>query len=548
MTAYREQAGVVLDDPVRTVVVHCPHWSAVAVGLSQPELADPATSVAVVRANRVVAASAAARAGGVAVGIRRRQAQARCPQVTVVQHDELRDARWFEPVAAALDDITPGVEVSVPGTIAFAARGPSRYLGGDRAMAERTAWMATGAAGGAAVGVGVADGAFAALLAARRAVREGKPVVIPPGTSPAFLASMPVAALAHAAIDQAISSDLTDLLNRLGLRTLADVAALDIADVIGRFGEPGALAHRLASGLDAQPLQVRRPAPELTVSREIEPPAEQVDRAAFTARALAVELHQVLEGDGLACTHVVVEAETEHGETLSRHWRHEGTLSPAALADRVRWQIEGWLGAGAASRPTAGISRLSLVPVEVVAARGRQLGFWGGETLVDERILRAVARLQASLGLEAVVVPELRGGRGPADRVARVPVAEVDLTAPRSATDLAHIVEPWPGRIPDPAPATVLVEPEPVEVVDADGHPVGVTGRAEVTSAPARLLRDGSRPRPLVGWAGPWPADERWWDPVRHRRRARFQVVEESGAAHLLSVESGRWWLEATYD
>ena len=40
---------------------------------------------------------------------------------------------------------------------------------------------------------------------------------------------------------------------------------------------------------------------------------------------------------------------------------------------------------------------LTLVPQEIVAARGRQLGFWGGETLVDERILRAVARVQGLL-------------------------------------------------------------------------------------------------------------------------------------------------------
>ena len=66
-------------------------------------------------------------------------------------------------------------------------------------------------------------------------------------------------------------------------------------------------------------------------------------------------------------------------------------------------------------------------------------------------------------------------------------------------------------------------------------------------------------------WAGPWCVDERWWDAVGHRRRARLQVVLEpetgpgqvpagraghpsTGAAHLLTLEDGRWWLEATYD
>jgi protein ImuB len=52
----------------------------------------------------------------------------------------------------------------------------------------------------------------------------------------------------------------------------------------------------------------------------------------------------------------------------------------------------------------------------------------------------------------------------------------------------------------------------------------------------------------VAGWAGPWLVDERWWDTANHRRRARFQVLTAEGRALLLSVEEGRWWLEATYD
>ena len=214
----------------------------------------------------------------------------------------------------------------------------------------------------------------------------------------------------------------------------------------------------------------------------------------------------------------------------------------------MRWQLDGWLSGSASSRPTAGVSRLTLIPVEVVAARGRQLGFWGGETLVDERIWRAVARLQGQLGAAAVTVPEVRGGRSPAERVIRVPVAAVDLTEARPAARMTSITEPWPGQVPAPAPATVLAEPEPVLVVDDRGAPVTVSGRTEVSAPPAVLTLAGGPPMTLTAWAGPWPTDERWWDPERHRRRARFQVVDQHGGAHLLSVEAGRWWREATYD
>ena len=65
-----------------------------------------------------------------------------------------------------------------------------------------------------------------------------------------------------------------------------------------------------------------------------------------------------------------------------------------------------------------GIARVSLLPDEIIPAKGRQLGFWGGETEVDERAARVAARLQGQLGSDAVRVPEHRGGRHP-DRATR---------------------------------------------------------------------------------------------------------------------------------
>jgi protein ImuB len=528
------------DEPTRTLVVDCPDWPVLAAG---PE---PSEALVVVRANRVVSASMAAREAGVAPGLRRREAQRRCPSVTVVDHDPARDARAFEVVAGALDAITPAVEVLRPGTLAFGTRGPSRWAGGDEALATRVGWMVSGALGGRwPVRVGVADGAFAALLAARAAHRRGEAeLVVAPGGSPAFLAPQPIGCL----LDALEVPEPVDVWRRLGLRTLGALADLPRADVASRFGLDGVAAHRLASGLDVRPLDARRPAPDLAVTTELDPPVDRVDRAAFAAKALADRLHARLEAEGLACTHVRIEAETEHGEVRARQWRHEGTLGAGALADRVRWQLDGWLDAAPALRPTGGIARLALVPVEVVAARGRQLGFWGGEALVDERVWRAVARVQAQLGPGAVTVPEVRGGRGPAERVARVPVSTVDLTIERPATRLDAVAEPWPGRVPPPSPAVVPVDPEPVEVLDRAGEPVAVSGRAELSAPPARLDRAGRPSVAVAGWAGPWPAEERWWDPTRQRRRARLQVVDDAGRAHLLAAEAGRWWLEASYD
>ncbi|HEX9991714.1 MAG TPA: hypothetical protein VGB14_02175, partial [Acidimicrobiales bacterium] len=87
---------------VRTLVAWCPDWPVVAAGHG------PGDPVAVVHANRVVACSPAARSEGVRLGLRRREAQARCPQLIAVADDPGRDARAFEPVVAAVEEVAVG--------------------------------------------------------------------------------------------------------------------------------------------------------------------------------------------------------------------------------------------------------------------------------------------------------------------------------------------------------------------------------------------------------------------------------------------------------
>jgi protein ImuB len=536
MSRHAPEAGV------RTLAVRVHHWPIVAAGV------PPGVPAATVHANRVVVANPAAEREGVVEGIRRREAQGRCPALLVLEPDPSRDARVFEPVVAALTALTPRIEISFPGIAAFATRGPSRYFGGDAALAERARSLVAGVldrmgADPAGVSVGVADGPFAAHLAAAPAPspRPGGATVVPPGESAAFLAPVTIHALGR--------PELTDVLGRLGITTLGALAALPAADVAGRFGADGIGAHRLARGLDERPVSARIPPPDLEVAAELDPPAERVDTVAFIAKTLADDLQQRLAALAIACTRLLVVAETEHGERHERLWRDEGALTAGAVADRVRWQLDGWInGSAAVHRPTAGISLLKLVPDEVVPARGRQLGFWGGTAEAGERAARALARVEALLGPGAAAVPERRGGRAPAEQVAMVPASAVDLTTTRPSAGAGWVGEPWPGRMPAPSPAIVHAEPVPADLVDAAGGSVGVSGRGVATAAPARVTVDGRPWGDVVAWAGPWPADERWWDRANHRRRARVQIVASGGRAGLFVLEAGRWWLEATYD
>lgn len=567
---------------VRTVAVRCHRWPIVAAGAVD-------RACAVMHANRVVAVSVLGEQSGVAVGMRKRDTQRRCPSIELIDNDPGRDARAFEPVVRALESIHPRIEITEPGVCAFGARGPARYFGGEALMAQRVQEVVCEVIGmgPAAVAVGVADGPFAAWLAALRqgsGVPGGSGVVgasavgalaggggvgvsvVPAGGSAAYLAPMPIGALAGAVDD---SINLVDVLTRLGLRTLGAFAVLPADDVLARFGWAGARAHALASGGDARLLDAQVPMPDLVVSTVVEPPAERVDIAAFAAKSLAQELHDGLSARGLACSQVLIHAQTANGEILERVWRHEGALSAAAVAERVRWQLDGWLNGAVGIRPSAGIALLKLVPEGIMADVGKQLGFWGGATAADERAVRAIARLSSLVGPDAVLVPERRGGRHPSNAVVLVRADSVDLEKRALAGPMVGC--PWPGGLPLPSP-TVLYSPGvAAEVVDTAGAVVGVSGRGAVSSAPARVLigaggaggagsagRNGagnaggagsnSRWRSVVGWAGPWPIDERWWDASAHLRRARFQVVLDGGAALLLVLERGRWTCEAAYE
>ena len=435
-------------------------------------------------------------------------------------------ARAFERVVSLVEELCPRVEVLHPGACAIGARGPARYFGGEEALAVKIIEAVTG--GGFACSAGVADGLFAARLAARAAA-PGTATVVQPGQAREFLAPYPVSVLD--------SEELAELLPRLGIVTLEDFARLPASQAVNRFGVPGGAAHRLARGLDPRPLAVRAPAADLSVGVAFDPPAELAEPVVFAAKALAEQLHDGLAARGLACVRVQVQVISADGQEHARLWRHDGLLSALAVAERVRWQLAGWRPGPASP---GGITLLRLVPDQVVRAHGRQLGLWG-DAVVSDRVARAALRVQAMLGHGAVTRPVPAGGRGPAEQATLVPFG--DARDPERPPD-----RPWPGQIPAPVPATVCRDPLPARVTDDTGAPVTVTGRAQISAPPARMSVDGGPWLAITAWAGPWPVAERWWRPQAARRRARFQLVTEDGAAWLAAVQDGRWQIEARYD
>jgi protein ImuB len=562
------------DKPARVLVVWCPDWPVHAVG------AGPDVPAAVLLGQgaraTVLACSAAARAAGVRRGQRVRDAQRLCPQLKVHPRDEAAEERVFEPVVRAVEDVAAGVEVVRPGLIALSAEGPARYHGGESRLAllvreavadsglaasdaSSTAATSDGADDDAPLGcgVGLADGVFAAGLAARLPVDE--PMIVPPGGSAAFLAPYPLRVFDL--------PELAEILDRLGVRTLG---ALPAADVANRFGPAGIGAHRLARGLDPRPPAARRPGEDLSALHLFDPPAERDEPVLFAAKALAERWRASLAAAGVTCVSVRIELTTESGGQSARSWRNGDALGSAlsaqALAQRVRWQLDGWRTRVARSAPSGEASAarsagrapsaeprssvadlapdpvvsLRLVPGPLVVDSGSQQALWGRETVPD-RVGRAAERVQAMLGHDGVALLHQVGGRDPAARIGRAPWGEP--LVPEHAADPDA---PWPGAVPDPAPALVPEDRHPVLLLDARGVHVEVSGRSRLSARPVVLVLAAARLE-VASWAGPWPYHEHPWRPADSRRVARLQLSTVDGRAFLLALEHGSWRIEGVY-
>ncbi|HEX6955994.1 MAG TPA: DNA polymerase Y family protein, partial [Agromyces sp.] len=394
---------------VRTIVLWCPDWPVLAA--CREHGVDPALPVALTEKGLVHSCSTAARRDGVARGLRLREAQYRSTALTVLEYDAALDHRAFEPVVRGIEAIVPGVQVVRPGTLAMRARGPARYYGGEDA-AGRALLEAAAGLGVAGARVGVADGPFAAEQAARAAAADGsgeRVHVVPVAEAAAFLAPLPVSLV--------VDARTTTLLQRLGVRTLGEFAALPDDDVRRRFGAAGAFAHDRAAGREQSRVAPRTPPPDFEVEQHFEPPLDRIDQLAFAFRVRADQFIERMRAVRLVCTGIRVELDDERGGHSSRSWLHPHWFTPADVVDRVRWQLQ---GAGTADTGLdSPIVRLRVVPERVDSTGNHEAGLWGGGP--DERVHHGLTRVQSMLGHEGVVTAAVGGGRMLADRQVLVP-------------------------------------------------------------------------------------------------------------------------------
>jgi len=333
--------------------------------------------------------SGAAETFGVKPGMRLAEALGRCPALILIAADPVRSEAVAEQILRRLEAIGAAVEPGRPGE-AFLAVEPllGLYRTPERVLARARQAL------GAPARVGAGPTRLCAFTAARRMRARRPALVIGERVARRVVAELPVGILRERLGDEWERADVPETLERLGVRTLGELAALPATAVADRFGEPGMRALRMARGGD-EPLLPRRPHEEIACDLALPEAAsgQQLERA------LELLIERLLAHPARA-GRTIRRLRVEAALAAGGGWRVEVTLrSASAAAERLALALAPKL----AELPSPA-KRLGLRAVELGPPGAGQMPL--ARSPEDERrgrLAEAVRQARATAGRDAVV-------------------------------------------------------------------------------------------------------------------------------------------------
>ncbi len=507
--------------------IFIPNFLLQAVMRSEPALRDCAVAIVDGTAPvwSVVALNETAAKAGIAIGMTKSQVQQffgieirhRSPAREKAAHAALLDLGW---------SLSPRVEDTAPDTVVLDLAGLNSLLGPDEQIANQLVERA--AKLGLLTHVAVASQIEPAIVASR-----GFPgiTVIPEGADAELLGILPVNALSP-------SLELLETLERWGVRTCAQVAALPVLQLSERLGQEGVRLHELAQGKTERALVLAEPVVRFEEEMELEGAVEELEPLSFLLGRLLGQMYARLDARSLAACAVHVQFELDASfkadivqserkdepqstqrktvagrEVLlpqrlatSRRRRHrtgnndaprskryERVLTlptpirnPRTLLNLVRLHLQ-------SDPPTAPIVKIVLA-ADAARPRVAQAGLFLPSSPDPEKLELTIARLANVVGHTNVGSPELVDTHRPGEFRMRRFAAQIAERRPRQprgrkASNVSGHCSSQMLRVFRPAlPATVDV---------FDGSPV----RVRFQGADGRV----------VAASGPWRSSGDWW-------------------------------------
>lgn len=435
-----------------------------------------------------------ARAAGVLVGQRYGHALSRCPglQARVVATAVI-DAAVGE-LRAALQVLSPHVEVGEPGTFWLDGRGLSRVFVDRGAALPGTAWSVALSAVLARLvlrGAVVVGFSRFATYAIARAQQLGALVFASDAEERRAAASVPLARLD-------LDAKLRDALLRLGIARVGELVRLPAGGILERFGRDAYQLYQLAAGERWDPLVPVAPpeAPDECVT--LDDDITDIEQLMFVLRPALDRLLARLATHGRALTALHLELALRHAvgnlEARADCIRAAApTLDARALLRLAHLRLS-------ATPPAAPVHALRLWADDTAATR-EQLALFAAH---PRRCLRAaneaLARLRAELGDAAVQRAVLRDGHLP--------------EATFAWESLPHLLAAAPRALPEPAPPLILTRrmlPSP-RALPPQVHPKHDDG----------WLLSGPQHGSVSHITGPYILSGGWWSPHELHREYHF--------------------------
>jgi protein ImuB len=396
---------------------------------------------------------------------------------------------------ALASSFSPLVEDTAPGMVIFSILGLGRLIGTPQEIAAAVARR--GAEAGIQANLAISADPDTAMLAARhlRGI-----TLIPPDREADRLGALPVHVLPA-------EPDLIETLDRWGIRTLADLAALPELGFIARFGESGERLLRLARGETRRSLRVMTPPESYQRRIELEHPQRLLEPLLFVISSLLNELMLGLSFNRVTLTLNQIPRTLEFPVPV-----HDAKV----ILKQLQFDLE-------AHPPQSAILSVE-VQLNPTEPRVLQHGLFIPQAPAPEKLQLTLARLTALLGEGNVGSPEL-----------------IDTHRPDAFVMRAFSAEAAGG--PQTAGPSQPIAPQPT---------IRFAFRYYRPPIAAQVCVKAERPvsvnaQPILTAAGPWRASGDWWTTAPWDRE-EWDVELSNGGLYRVYQASQRWFLEGMYD
>jgi protein ImuB len=532
--------------------IHIPDF--IVQALVRGELALRERAVAIVEGAPPLWSVGAANPRALQIGIELGMAKSQAAQFTAVEIRHRSPAQEKAAHEALLDlgwSISPRVEDTAPDTIVIDIAGLSGLFGPDEKIAQELAGR--GSSLGLSARIAVAQSIEVAILAARGLSGI---TLIASGEEAQCLSVLPVHTLLP-------SPEILETLQRWGVKTGGQLAALPVIQLSERLGQEGVRLHTLARGAFIRSLVLAKLSTSFQEEMELDDSVEELESLSFVLGRLLDQLCERLAARSLSARAIRMEFELERsfekdlqqsadpqqGKLIPRQFEKVLAL-PVPMRDSklllklVRLRLQ-------SDPPPAAIIKITL-SAEPDRPRTTQRGLFLPAAPEPEKLELTMARLANLVGDSNVGSPQLMDTYRPdAVRMERF----------RLAQETAGSLKKKPFVVADKK-SSVLEITKP-----ANGFRFfrpGIPARVEIREGlPRRIFFQGLRGE-VVAASGPWRTSGDWWqdswDQAEWDVEIRFapvaQKIKRPGTPcnprglYLIYYDSRQqsWFLRGTYD